>query len=91
MQLAGGKRWVGLDAAYLNYTLRYGLIFMFVLSAFYYKTCKKFRNYKLIYESAYVIIICIMALTENILLLPYYNFGLFLIAKNLKSEDEGGM
>lgn len=89
--LASGQKWVGIDMAYLNYTLRYGMIFMIFLSFLYMKMCKKLKENNLVFESAYIIIICIMGLTENILLLPYYNFALFLIANNLKQKRQGEM
>lgn len=84
-------KWLGLDTSYLNYTLRYGVLFMVVLSLMHVKIGSIFKKRKLAFEAIYVIIICFMGITENILLLPYYNFSLFLIAKNLKCEEEGGM
>lgn len=87
--LESGQKWVGIDTAYLNYTLRYGVIFMFFMSILYRKMCQKLQKNSLIFESTYVIILCIMGITENILLLPYYNFAIFLIASCLKQENEG--
>ena len=89
--ITSGQKWIGIDTAYLNYTLRYGLIFMAILSIFYKKMCNKLQTRKLLFDASYIIIICILGLTENILLLPYYNCALFLIASCLKQKEQGEM
>ena len=81
-----GVKWVGIDTSYMNYTLRYGLIFMICLGCLYMKLGKRIKQKNMLYEAIYVITICIMGITENILLIPYFNFSLFLIVK-AKKED----
>lgn len=76
-----GKNWVGLDTSYMNYTLRYGIVFMSIISIFYIKIGNHIKKNNLLIDAVYLIIICIMGITENIIFLPHYNLSIFLIAK----------
>lgn len=81
-----GLKWIGIDTSYLNFTLRYGLLFMTFVSFIYIKLGTYIKKNGMIYEAIYIILICLMCITENILFLPYYNFSLFFIAKIFNDE-----
>lgn len=83
-----GAKWTGIDTSYINYTLRYGILFMTVVALLYIKLGSKLKKKNMIYEAVYIIGICVMGITENILIIPYYNFAIFMIAKMLKENNK---
>lgn len=78
--------WNGIDTSYVNYTLRYGILFMSMFSILYLKLGEYFKKNDMLYEAILVLIICIMGITENILFIPYYNISIFWISKFLLNE-----
>ena len=87
-----GGVWLGLDTSYMNYLLRYGFIFMLLISYCYIKSGNFIKKKDLLIDAIYIIFICIMGITENILLIPYYNLSMFIIIKCLYcyKDDSGG-
>ena len=81
-----GQKWTGLDTSYLNYTLRYGIIFMSFISIMYIKIGNYIKREKMLVDAIYIIIICIMATTENIIFVPHFNLTIFLIAKEFSER-----
>lgn len=86
--ILSGKSWFGIDTAYLNYSLRYGLLFMIFFAVLYIKLGDRIKKKKDFYAAIYIVLICIMGITENILFLPNFNISLIFIAEMLSKKDD---
>ena len=51
-----GQKWTGLDTSYLNYTLRYGIIFMSFISIMYIKIGNYIKREKMLVDAIYIIL-----------------------------------
>jgi hypothetical protein len=84
--ITSGATGARIDTSYINGVLRYGIAFMFLLSHLYYKLGNYLKENKKVYEAIYVLFICIMGFTENIIMMPYFNISLLFIAEMINKE-----
>lgn len=76
-----GAKWANLDNSYILFSIKYGLIFLYVFIILYFILGKQLRRKDDLKSALYVILISIFGLTESILFVPGFNFSLLFIAE----------
>lgn len=80
------KTWRGIDNAYMYALIKYGIIYILIVSYLYFELGKYLREKKMINEAIFIFLICLIGLTENITLYPSYNIALIIIGKILSER-----
>lgn len=84
--LITGDKWQNVDNSYVSITIKYGYILIVSLCLIYFLLGKKLKKEQNINSSIYVLLICLIGITENFILISAYNLSIFMIGMLLKPE-----
>lgn len=84
-----GEGWKNIDNAYINFSIKYGILFLFLFNYLYITLGRYVKKKQELKDAIMIISIGIIGITENFLIIVPYNFTAFFIAKMLSESKIG--
>lgn len=81
-----GISWQNIDNAYVLIIIRFGIIFLIGMMIVYFLLGKYLKRDKNLVGAIYVVVICVIGITENFLLHAGMNFTIFMVAEMIASK-----